>query len=57
MASSLLVILSVLKRGRLKELFTVVLGLAVVVVVLVVVVRGAMVVRPLNEVLVGDLNV
>lgn len=57
MASSLLVILSVLKRGRLKELFTVVLGLAVVVVVLVVVVRGALVVRPLNEVLVGDLNV
>lgn len=57
MASSLLVILSVLKRGRLKELFTVVLGLAVVVVVLVVVVRGAVVVRPLNEVLVGDLNV
>lgn len=56
MASSLLLILSVLKRGRLKELFTVVLGLAVVV-VLVVVVRGAVVVRPLNEVLVGDLNV
>lgn len=56
MASSLLVILSVLKRGRLKELFTVVLGFAVVV-VLVVVVRGAVVVRPLNEVLVGDLNV